>query len=376
MQAIPHTREENGMTIAHIGGYVRRVEAGSYVVRSQSGNGEYQVISGELGWLCSCPDHLYRGQKCKHIWAVHFSLEFRKTVAKTVTIKPIIDTLSCPRCKAEKSRIKNDGIRHNRNGNIQRYECKECGKRFSYNIGFQGMRATPQMITTAMQLYFSGESLRSVQDFLKLQGLNMSHVAVYRWIKRYVKLMDDYLVKMQPSVSGIWRTDEIFLRIKGKPQYIYAMLDDDTRMWLAMQVSPNKATDDVRPMFQQARDIAGKKPDMLISDGAPNFHDAYLKEYWSKVAPRTSHVRHIHMAGDHNNNKMERMNGEVRDREKVMRGLKSVDSPILKGYQLYHNHFRGHDSLSGKTPGEMAGIKIEGRNKWITLIENASKDIN
>jgi hypothetical protein len=33
-----------------------------------------------------------------------------------------------------------------------------------------------------------------------------------------------------------------------------------------------------------------------------------------------------------NNNKMERFNGEVRDREKVMRRLKRKDTPILSGY--------------------------------------------
>jgi transposase-like protein len=374
MQSLPHTREENGMTIAHLGGYVRRVDDNSYVVRSQTGNGEYQVISGELGWLCSCPDHMYRGQKCKHIWAVHFSIEFRKTVAKTVTIKPLIDTLSCPRCKADRSHIKYDGIRKNKNSSIQRFECNICKKSFSYNIGFEGMRASPQQITTAMQLYFSGESLRSVQDFLKLQGVNMSHVSIYRWIKRYVKLMEDYLTKMQPSVSGVWRTDELYVKMKGNPKYIYAMMDDDTRFWLAMQVSPSKYTDDVRPLFQEAREIAGKKPDILISDGAPNFHEAYTKEYWSRIAPRTSHVKHIHLSGDMNNNKMERMNGEIRDREKVIRGLKNVDTPILKGYQLYHNYFREHDALEGKTPAEVAGIKILGTNKWRTVIENASKD--
>jgi hypothetical protein len=30
-------------------------------------------------------------------------------------------------------------------------------------------------------------------------------------------------------------------------------------------------------------------------------------------------------------------------------------------------------SLDGKTPSEMAGIKIEGDNKWITLIQNSAK---
>lgn len=80
----------------------------------------------------------------------------------------------------------------------------------------------------------------------------------------------------------------------------------------------------------------------------------------------------IHLDGDHNNNKMERLNGEIRDREKVMRGVKKMDTPILTGYQLFYNYFREHEGLAGKTPAELAGIKIEGSNKWITVIQNAS----
>jgi putative transposase len=70
---------------------------------------------------------------------------------------------------------------------------------------------------------------------------------------------------------------------------------------------------------------------------------------------------------------MERMNGEIRDREKTMRGLKITDTAILQGYQLFHNYFRPHEALDGKTPAEACGITIEGQNKWKTLIENASK---
>jgi transposase-like protein len=314
------------------------------------------------------------GEKCKHIYAVHFSKEFRKTVAQQVTIKEIHDTVSCIRCGADKSQVVKDSIRKNKNHSIQRYKCKSCGKRFSYNIGFESMRASPQMITTAMQLYFTGESTRNVQKFLQLQGVNLSHMAVYRWIGRYVKLMDEYLSKMQPSVSGIWRTDELYLKMKGNPKYLYAMMDDDTRFWLASQVSPYKNTEDVRPLFKQARETAGKKPDMLISDGARNFSEAYQKEYWSRIEPRTSHIRHIHLKNDHNNNKMERLNGELRDREKVMRSLKRIDSPIIKGMQHNHNFMRGHMGLGGRTPAEVAGIKVEGQNKWLTVIQNAAKE--
>ena len=68
---------------------------------------------------------------------------------------------------------------------------------------------------------------------------------------------------------------------------------------------------------------------------------------------------------------MERMNGEIRDREKVFRGLKTKDSPILKGYQLYHNYVRPHEALKGKTPADACGIVVEGDDKWMTLIQNA-----
>ena len=54
------------------------------------------------------------------------------------------------------------------------------------------MKHNPQAITTAMQLYFSGESLRNTMEILKLLGVEVSHQTVYNWIKKYVNLMKEY----------------------------------------------------------------------------------------------------------------------------------------------------------------------------------------
>lgn len=51
---------------------------------------------------------------------------------------------------------------------------------------------------------------------------------------------------------------------------------------------------------------------------------------------------------------------------------KRMDTPILKGYQIYHNFFLLHEALHCQIPSERAGIKVEGENKWLAIIQNAS----
>ena len=368
-------REVRGLAIAQLEGQIVRLDENAYRVKSQSGQGEYEVLVSEAGLVCSCPDSIFRGVKCKHQWAVEFSRRLRNEVASRIAMHQL-DTRTCPVCHSD--RIIKKSIRHNKHGDLQRYLCKNCGKRFSFNFGFEGMKASPQVITSAMQLYFTGESLRNVQRFLRLQGVSVSHVSVYRWIGKYVSLMQKYLEKVTPQVSDTWRADEMWLKIKGDVRYLYALMDDETRYWIAKEVAGDKftaeATDYASRLFQQGREIAGKSPLTLITDGLHAYHLAYKREFYSFRKPQMKHVRHVTWKkGKEDNRKMERLNGEIRDREKVMRSLKREDTPILTGYQIFHNYVRPHEALNGRTPAQACGIEVEGKNKWLTIIQNASQ---
>jgi transposase-like protein len=235
------------------------------------------------------------------------------------------------------------------------------------------MKHNPHAVTTAMQLYFSGESLRNTARSLGMIGVEVSYQTVWNWIAKYTALMEKYLDKITPQVSNSWRADELYVKIRGNMKYVFAMMDDETRFWIAQEVADSKYAHDARHLFATAKEVAGKKPNILVTDGLRSYREAWLKEFrTSKFDTSTIHIRHITLTGEHHNNKMERMKGEVRDREKVMRGLKKPDTPILLGYQLFHNYIRPHEALDGKTPAELAGITIEGENKWLTLIQNAS----
>jgi hypothetical protein len=72
-------RELKGREIAENGNQIKRVNPLAYTVKSQNGNGAYSILKDGSEWKCSCPDHTHRNVKCKHIWAVEFSLALRES---------------------------------------------------------------------------------------------------------------------------------------------------------------------------------------------------------------------------------------------------------------------------------------------------------
>ena len=70
-------REMRGLAIAKKNRQVKRINDFNYEVLSQNGNGNYLVSKVEDEWGCECPDHRFRGVKCKHAWAVEISIKLR-----------------------------------------------------------------------------------------------------------------------------------------------------------------------------------------------------------------------------------------------------------------------------------------------------------
>ncbi|MBI1664025.1 MAG: IS1/IS6 family transposase [Nitrosopumilus sp.] len=322
-------------------------------------------------WSCSCPDHRFRHVCCKHIHSVEYSIQLREEVReqKKVVLSPV--TVSdCRFCHSQN--IKKHAIRHNKTGDIQRFVCGDCHKTFSINLGFEKMKSSPETITNALQLYFSGESLRSIQQFLKLQGVTVNPSTIYRWITKYTKIMKEHLDKITPQVGDAWRADEVYTKIRGEMKYVFSLMDSETRFWIAQEVLDRKEGADASSLFRKGKEVTQTKPKVIITDGLHSYSEAYRKKFWTvDRRDRTLHIRNVHLQGDMNNNQMERLNGEFRDREKVVRGIKKVDSVIIDGYQIYHNYVRPHMALDGKTPAQACGIDVQGNNKWLTLIQNA-----
>jgi hypothetical protein len=43
--------------------------------------------------------------------------------------------------------------------------------------------------------------------------------------------------------------------------------------------------------------------------------------------------------------------------------------------QTFHNYTRPHEALEGKSRCEVAGIEVKGKDKWMTIIQNARQAV-
>lgn len=90
---------------------------------------------------------------------------------------------------------------------------------------------------------------------------------------------------------------------------------------------------------------------------------------------RVKNIRSISVRHKGLNQKVERLNGVMRDREKVMRGMDHKESAqkTIDAFRIHYNFIREHSAI-GKTPAEQAGIGLElGQNKIENLIKMATR---
>jgi len=109
-------------------------------------------------------------------------------------------------------------------------------------------------------------------------------------------------------------SNQLFLKVKRNMKYLYALVDDQTRFWIAQEVADTKYKADLRPLFQLGKAVARKLPDIHYR-WRSQFHESYEQEFWtSRRETRTEPIREISSDRVRHSNMMERMNGELRDR--------------------------------------------------------------
>ena len=61
-----------------------------------------------------------------------------------------------------------------------------------------------------------------------------------------------------PNVSDTWRADEMYLKVKGNMKYLFSMMDDETRFWIAQEVAETKDKHDARNLLRCLKSLWAK----------------------------------------------------------------------------------------------------------------------
>jgi transposase-like protein len=265
-----------------------------------------------------------------------------------------------------------------KNGSIkgkQVFKCKNCGHRFVDGSDFPKMRTESRIISTAIDLYYEGLSLRKVQTQIeKIFGVKNSQMTVWKWIMKYSKLVSQFVETLKPQLLGVYHVDETAIKCKGVQKWFWQIIDSHTKFLVASHLSGSRTAEDAIALFEKSIKIAKKKPMTIYCDGLPAYVDGYNKVFRTlRKESRPELIRRIGIRAVRNNNPVERLHGTLKDRTRVTRGLKEMPTvdTMLEGWVIHYNYVRKHQTLKGKTPAQASGISI--KNDWHTLVKEATK---
>ena len=336
-------RELRGLAIVARGNMVKRTDENTYLVRSSELEKWYKVFWNGKGWICECKDHEKRVQSCKHVYAVLFLSRLPYILMANFQAKEP----TCPKCNS--NRIIRKGLIHNKEFAAQRYMCKKCKHKFSDKGESKGLKGNPLAVTAAADLYFKGLSLRMIEDHLnRIYALNVSYPTIHRWIRRVIKNMKAMEKEHGLSVGKRWHIDETEIKIAGEPHYLWNVLDAETRILLASNVTYGRSSKDAEMIIREALKNAKTPPKEIVTDGLKSYNVAMKNDFGCQI----NHISKPRFTDPKNNNIVERLNGTLKTRIKGFRRLDNLSSSaqLFEGLRLYYNSMRPHSALGGKTP--------------------------
>jgi len=256
---------------------------------------------------------------------------------------------------------------------VQTYFCNDCGRKFKADNRLFRMKTPYQHVASALDDYYKGKSINDIRDSLNVHyGNYPSSKTVYNWIQKYTNEISERFRNHKPNVGDVWIADETVLEIDGKNVWMYDIIDEKTRFLLATQITKSRTTKDAEMLMRKASKVAGKVPKTVITD----YQNSYLDGIELAYGSDSEHIQGKPFSKENDTQLIERFHSTLKERTKVMRGLKSIDTAnqFMDGFIAYYNYMRPHETLDGKTPAEEAGIEYKAKS-WADVIRYAHPQI-
>ena len=98
---------------------------------------------------------------------------------------------------------------------------------------FRYFNSSPEVIRLVVMMYVRYPlSLRNVEDLLAERGIDISHETIRFWWNRFGPMFAAEIAKkrvahMRGFTKWRWHLDEVFVKINGKPCYLWRAVDHE-----------------------------------------------------------------------------------------------------------------------------------------------------
>lgn len=274
--------------------------------------------------------------------------------------------MNCKFCGSPKT------VKYGFKAGTQYYKCNDCRRKFAGRIAPEGMRFSTATIGESLGLFYDGLSLSDISRHLvSTEGVYVDPSNIWRWIIRYSKEASRILNEVKVKTSWQWIIDETMIKVQGQNVWLWDCIDFKSRFLLATHLTETRTIRSAVAVLTEAKERSLSVPKRIVSDGMKAYPDAVERVFGAD----SKHIVSKGLTDETNTNLIERFQGTVKERTKVMRGLKTMESAkiISEGFIVHYNFLRPHMTLKGKTPAFATGLKLPFAT-WIQLVEYLSKN--
>jgi transposase-like protein len=257
---------------------------------------------------------------------------------------------NCKYCKSTKI------VKYGHYHNIQRWLCKDCGRKFADNKAKFGLRTQSDQIATVLTMFHEGTPVKEILRHLaEVQHAYPSSSTLHTWVKRVTEAAQEAEKKLQPEVSDHWIADESTLNIGTQKVFIMDVVDVQTGFLLSSQLAYSHSADEAQNLLNKAVKRAGKAPEIVLSNQLAAFLDNFEINFGRKTRRiKARKPESVFEAG-----LIEHYHSVLNIRVKILRRFKSLKNSefMVTGWPVHYNYFRPHEQMHSNTPAAKAGIK-------------------
>ncbi|MCA1895442.1 IS6-like element ISSpu17 family transposase [Shewanella putrefaciens] len=138
------------------------------------------------------------------------------------------------------------------------------------SLNFSGRHFPTDIIMQALRYYLAYKlSYREIEEMFAERNIHFDHSTLNRWVIKYAPQLEAVFRKIKRRVSGSWRMDETYIKIKGRWVYYYRAVDKYGAI-IDFYLSETRDEPAARAFFNKAINQHGLPEKVVIDQSGAN----------------------------------------------------------------------------------------------------------